>query len=189
MTKCFSLFTIAAIAALLSSCAETAPTSSGTATVSKESLAAYQSFGWSKNRFLNLREQSRNTPQAKAGIDRSLESGFNAKGLTRTDAASADVLISYAVGSRSMHSSQTFTEDSELNQNQRQELTGDGRSGTLHTDYEQGRIYLTVTDRKSKNVVYRATSEATLLENPSERKTQSRLNKVVRQMLKNWPKR
>ena len=189
MTKHFSYLAVAVVTAFLVSCSGNTPVSSGTNLVPAESLSSYETFGWSKNRFLNLLDQDRNTAEAKAWVDSSIELGFNDKGLNRTEASSADVLVSYSVGSRSIHSAQTFSEDSELGQNRRQEMIGSGRSGTLHSDYQQGRIYLTVTDRESGKVVYRATSEAALLDQPSERKSRSRLQTAVKDMLGNWPKR
>ena len=189
MTSFHPLLMITVIAAFLASCTGNAPVSSSTSLAPTESLAAYKTFGWSANRVLSLRDPNRNTAEAKGWIDSSMESGFTDKGLIKTDAASADVLIGYAVGSRSMHSSQTFTDEGELNQSQLQEGRSYGRSATLYSDYEQGRLFLTVTDRKTGKVVYRGTSEAALFDQPSGRKSQSRLQKAVKKMLKNWPNR
>lgn len=183
------LSSILMVAALLISCTGDVPVSKSTSLAPKEMLATYKTFGWSTSRVLSLRDPKRNTAEARSWIESSLESGFTNKGLVKSDAVSADVLIGYAVGSRSMHSSQTFTDEGGLNQSQLQEGRSYGRSATLYSDYEEGRLFLTVTDRKSGKVVYKGTSEAVLLDKPSGRKSQSRLQTAVNKMLKNWPKR
>lgn len=87
-----------------------------------------------------------------------------------------------------MQSSQTFTESGEMTQSQRQESLDSGRSGTLYTDYELGRLLLTVTERKTGKVVYSGTSEAALLEDPSESRARARIQKATKEILKGWPR-
>jgi hypothetical protein len=193
MTNIRTIFGVIVIAASLSACTGNAPTSKGVSYVAADLLSSYKTFGWSADRTLSLREPERNTAEAKGWIESALESGFTNKGLTKTSAESADLLVSYGVGSRTLTSSQTFTEEGEFSQSQKQEDGGSGqawgRSATLNSDYEQGRLILTVTDRKTGKVVYQGTSEAELLERPSASKSTSRIQKAVKGMLKNWPTR
>ena len=191
MTNVRTILGIVVIAASLSACTGNAPTSSSVSYVAADKLKAYKTYGWSTDRTLSLRDPERNTAVAKGWIESAVESGLANKGLTKSSAKSADLLLGYGVGSRTIQSSQTFSESGELSLSQQQESGGSGqildRSRTLNTDYEQGRLILNVTDRRTGKIVYRGTSEAELLDQPSASKSSPRVKKAVKEMLKNWP--
>ena len=192
MTALRFLLPAAGLAVLLSSCAENALDTTHATYAPAEKLASYQTYAWSSRRSLTLRDPSLDTSATKGWIERDVATALESKGLTTADPSSADLLVGYSAGSRTLSSSQEFTSLGEESVNS---LDAEGGNvsfverGTLNTDYEVGRLFLDLTDRKSGQVVYRGSTTTPLLTNPSPSRSQSRIRHAVTGMLAGFPKR
>ena len=60
---------------------------------------------------------------------------------------------------------------------------------TLDTNYEEGRLNLEIIDRKSGKTAFRGSTKTALLSNPSPSKSIPRINRFVKDMLKDFPGR
>ena len=188
----FTLAT-AALIATLSGCASNDTSTSSANYASAESLAAFRTYAWSPKRSLTLRDPSLNTGAVRGRIEAAVEAEMATKGFTKTSPDTADLLVNYAAASRSMVSSQEFTGHGELSESRLDEEGGSSAAfaprGTIETDYEQGRLLLDLTDRRNGKVVYRGSTQTVLLKQPTPAKSASRINRMVKEMLKDLPKR
>jgi len=189
------LFPLAAATMIvtMSGCGNNNMKSTGTSYASAESLAAYRTWAWSSNRTLVLRDPSLNAASVRGWIEAAVDAELASKGFTKSSSGTVDLLVSYSAASRAMATSQLFSTDGELSGSRLDEEGATAitlaRTGTLNTDYEEGRINLDLLDRKNGKRVYRGTSQLTMLKQPSPEKSVTRINRMVKEMLKNVPKR
>lgn len=184
---------IAALVLAVTGCGGNKIDSNSSSYVSEESLLAYRTWAWSSKRSLNLRDPAMNTPQVRGWLEKAIDAELATKGLLKAEAGSADLLVTYAAASRQMTSSQTFTGAGELSGSRLDEEGVAGpalsQSGTLDKDYEEGRLFVDLVDRRSGQTVYRGTARAAMLSNPSEARSVPRIKKAVRSMFKALPPR
>ena len=181
------------LAAILSGCGGRGIQSNNSTYVPVETLASYQSWAWSPQRSLLLRDPSLNSPNTQAAIEAAVQTQLTRKGLPMVSTpASADLLIGYSVASRSGLATQEFTAVGEMSGAQLDEeggTMGQVASATVETEYETARILLDLTDPKTGRLVYQGAAQANLLKNPSQARSQARINEAVERMLKDFPSR
>ena len=187
------VYLLVVVSLVFAGCATNPVQTGNDAFVTKEALASYQSFGWSPQRSLNLRDPNRNTSTAQGWLEAAVESELGTKGLRKAPASEADLLASYSVASKTVANYQEFSAAGEFTGNQIDEAGGTGPLWDLRksvdTGFEQGRILLTLTDRKSGKVVYRGSAAGALLKNPSPSRSVPLINRAVKGMLDGFPRR
>jgi hypothetical protein len=183
----------AVLLASLSSCASNNTETSGVAYAPAETLASYRTYAWSPKRSLNLQDPSHNTTTTRSWIENAVDADLAAKGFTKSNGSAADVLVNYTAGSRTVFSSQNFRLEDEWSHADQQKEGDTGAAlapnKTLDTNYEEGRLNLEIIDRKSGKTAFRGSTKTALLSNPSPSKSIPRINRFVKDMLKDFPGR
>lgn len=195
--KTLLVLTVAAVALVVSNCGTNDLQVSGRALVPASQIQAMETFGWSSKRFLNMQGGGRNDPAADAAIMRAIDQQMIAKGYRKVDPAQADMLVGYSAASRRvLETRQVDNRDFETSPSRMDEEGGavqpwnEGAPGTVDTkEFEEGTLFIDVTDRRTGKVLFRGTGRATLLQNPSESRSAARINNAVIGMLRPLPSR
>lgn len=192
MNRLCSLVLCASLIAL-SGCANQDVQSGNTSYVSTEALKEYRTYAWSSNRNLSLRDPSRNTATARGWIESAVDQELTGKGLSKSNSGSADLLVGYAVGSRNVSHYDEYAAASEVTGKRVDIQGGTGPLWDMarerDTGFEQGRLFIEITDRKTGKTVYKGSAAANLLDNQSASQSPARINRGVKGALKNFPTR
>lgn len=189
-----SALAASALTVILASCASNDMQTTGTSYVPAASIAIHDTYNWSPKRTLTLRDPSLNTDSIKGWIDQAVDEELRSKGYIKTSGGgTSDLVVTYAAGSRTIPGSREYTARGEWSGSRLDEEGGVGvilaPSRTLSTDYEEGRLNLDIIDRKSGKTVYRGSATIEMLKQPSPDKSISRINRMAKAMLRDFPRR
>ena len=191
MTMCMKvlLFSLG-LGLCLASCSSTNRIEAqGSPRVTAEQFARYQTWSWSSSRTLNLRDPSRNSGQVQQILESSIASNLAQKRLTPGPASSSDLIVHYGVGSLQRVTTQNVARPGR-GESSRFDHSPDPLvpTGTRDTEWEEARLLIQITDRRSGQVVYSGYGTAALLNDPSLSRAQSRINSAVRDILAGIPR-
>lgn len=157
------------------------------------SFAGLKSFAWASGSRLNLIEPSADDAATEARIRAAIERELVAKGYTRGDASKADFLVGFAGVTNRGLKAQTVNEYYGYQRYRPSEGLpastpgGAGRIELYQKQFTEGSLIVDVSERKTKDLLWRGVAKTTLLEDPTPERSQRRINSAVSKILAGFP--
>ena len=157
--------------------------------VSAQQIASYQTWAWSPERALTVRDPNRDTANARAALESAIASSMAQKGFQPGGANSSDLLVHYGAGSMQRVTVQNVARPNR-GTSSRFDYSTDPLvpTGVRKTDWEEGRLIIQLLDRKTGQVVFSGYATAALLNDPSPSRAQSRIQTAVRDIFRQLPR-
>jgi hypothetical protein len=162
-------------------------------TAPNASFSGLQTYAWASGSRLNLIEPSVDDAAIEARIRAAIERELGAKGYTRSDASKADFIVGFAgVTSRGLKA-QTVNEYYGYQRYRPSERLpastpgGSGRVDLYMNHYTAGSLIVDISERKTKDLLWRGVAKTTLLDDPTPEQSQRRINSAVSKILAGFP--
>lgn len=136
-------------------------------------FAKYHSYKW-----VPIEGASHPNQIADAQIKSSVDSQLAAKGLTKTESDSADLLIGYQV---------SVDKEKQWNAYSMGGVRFGGMGSATSSTISNGSLVLDMYDPKTKQLVWTGTATKTLDPSSNQEKNQKNLDKAMAKLLKNYP--
>jgi hypothetical protein len=136
-------------------------------------FSKYHSYKW-----VSIEGGSHPNQIADAEIKSSVDSQLAARGLTKTDSDSADLLIGYQVA---------VDKEKQWNAYGMGGVRFGGMGSATSSTISNGSLVLDLYDPKSKQLVWTGTATKTLDPSSNQEKNQKNLDKAMAKLLKNYP--
>jgi hypothetical protein len=157
------------------------------------SFAGLKTYAWASGSRPNLIEPTANDAAIEARIRSAVERELAAKGYTKSDASKADFLVGYAGVTARGLKAHTVNEYYGYKRYRGSSALpastpgGSGRMDLYQSHYTKGSLIVDVSERKTKNLLWRGVAKTTLLESPTPSQSQSRIDPAVRKILAGFP--